>query len=156
MNTIILHKPELRELAFRRSLLEDPETMAFNRAWGGTIPFPEERWADWYRRWVEVPDRRFYRLLLDRTAGKFVGEVSFHWDGELGEYLCDVLIAAAFRGRGYGRQGLELLCGAAGASGVKTLCDNIALDNPSVRLFLRSGFRERYRNETFILVVKEL
>ncbi|MCI8302980.1 MAG: GNAT family N-acetyltransferase, partial [Oscillospiraceae bacterium] len=119
-------------------------------------PFPEERWADWYRRWVEVPDRRFYRLLLDRTAGKFVGEVSFHWDGELGKYLCDVLIAAAFRGRGYGRQGLELLCGAAGASGVKTLCDNIALDNPSVRLFLRSGFRERYRNETFILVEKEL
>ena len=43
-----------------------------------------------------------------------------------------------------------------GASGVKTLCDNIALDNPSVRLFLRSGFRERYRNETFILVEKEL
>ena len=37
-------KPEIKDLWFRQALLADPETMAYNRAWGGTIPFPEEKW----------------------------------------------------------------------------------------------------------------
>ena len=48
--------PEYGDLWFRRDMLADEETMAYNHAWGGTIPFPEERWGDWYARWVERPE----------------------------------------------------------------------------------------------------
>ena len=63
MEKIQLYRPAPEELWFRQRLLGDPETMAYNRAYGGTIPFPQERWAPWYERWVERPEGRFYRYL---------------------------------------------------------------------------------------------
>lgn len=151
---LTLYRPALEELYFRQALLGDGATMAYNHAWGGTISFPRERWPDWYRRWVEVPDRRFYRYLRDADA--FVGEAAYHFDGELDGYVCDVIVHAAHRWNGYGGQGLELLCGAAKENGVDRLYDNIALDNPSVALFLRHGFREIKRTEEYVLVARDL
>ncbi len=154
MSQITLYSPALEELSFRRALLSDPDTMAYNHAYGGTIDFPPERWADWHRRWVEDPEGRFYRYL--RSAEGFVGEAAYHFDGELGGFLCDVIVHASHRGRGYGGQGLELLCQAAGENGVERLYDDIALDNPSVGLFLRHGFREVKRTEAYVLVARDL
>lgn len=156
MGKIVLHRPAYGELNFRQSFLADPETMAYNHAYGGTIDFPEERWADWYRRWVEEPDGKFYRYLKLEETGTFVGEAAYHWDAEMGEYLSDVIVAAQYRQRGYGAQGLALLCEAAKANGVTRLCDNIVTDNPSVHMFLKAGFRERFRNEEYVLVEKVL
>lgn len=157
MYEIILHRPSLDELSFRRSLLEDPETMAYNHAYGGAISFPKERWADWYARWVgDESGTRFYRGLLCPETGKLVGEVAYHFDSEFGGYVCDVLVSAGERGQGFRRQGLALLCAAAKENGVKRLMDNIALDNPSVELFRQMGFRERLRTDEYILVEKDL
>ncbi len=154
MPIVTLHRPALEELAFRQALLGDPDTMAFNHAYGGTIAFPRERWADWYGRWVEdASGERFYRYLYDAEADVFAGEVSYHLDEELGGYVCDVIVPAGLRGRGYGRQGLALLCQAAKDNGVPRLLDNI--DNPSAALFLKSGFREIGRNEEYVLVAKD-
>ena len=36
-------KPELEDLWFRESMMADIETMSYNDAWGGTIPFPGEK-----------------------------------------------------------------------------------------------------------------
>ena len=157
MNEVMLYRPELDEMGFRQALLNDPETMAYNHAYGGTIDFPQERWADWYGRWVgDKTGERFYRYLYHGPSRLFVGEAAYHYDGELGAYICDVLVSARHRGRGFGRQGLALLCAAAKGNGVKRLADNIAVDNPSVELFFSAGFRERFRNEEYILVEKEL
>lgn len=157
MSTVTLYRPALEELSFRRSLLSDPDTMAYNRAWGGTIDFPRERWADWYKRWLEDNSgARFYRYLYAPKLDAFVGETAYHLDGELDGYVCDVIVSSIHRGRGYGTQGLDLLCQAAKANGVPRLLDNIAVDNPSVSLFLKAGFREIDRNETYILVAKDL
>lgn len=157
MPTITLYRPALEELSFRQSLLSDPDTMAYNRAWGGIINFPRQRWADWYQRWLEDPaDARFYRYLYDPQLNAFIGEAAYHLDEELGGYICDVIVSARYRGRGYGTQGLSLLCQAAKANGLPRLMDNIALDNPSISLFLKAGFREIGRNETYILVAKDL
>ncbi len=155
MPAIILHRPALEELSFRQALLGDLATMAYNHAYGGTIDFPRERWADWYARWVEHPDQRFYRYLYDPRADAFVGEAAYHFDEELNGYVCDVIVHAACRGRGYGGQGLALLCEAAKENGVERLYDNIAVDNPSVSLFLKRGFREVSRNEEYVLVAKD-
>lgn len=157
MPAIALYRPALEELTFRQTLLADEATMAYNHAYGGTIDFPRERWADWYRRWIEdTSGARFYRYLYDCQTDAFAGETAYHFDEELDGYVCDVIVHAACRGKGYGRQGLALLCGVAKENGVLRLYDNIALDNPSVGLFLESGFREVRRTEAYILVAKDL
>jgi len=146
---LVLYRPELDELGFRQSLLEDPETMAYNHAYGGTISFPRERWEDWYARWVRGgTGERFYRYLYHAASGAFVGETAYHYDGELGEYVCDVVVAARSLSRtGLRPTGLTLLCSAARENGVKRLVDNIAVDNLSIKLFRQIGFQERLRND---------
>jgi RimJ/RimL family protein N-acetyltransferase len=154
---ILLHKPELPELWFREKLLSDPETMSYNHAWGGTIPFPEEVWADWYDHWlVRHEDKRFYRYLRESGTGAFVGEIACHYDGDRGLWLADVIVDAGQRGKGYGREGLRLLCRAAAERGITVLYDDIAIDNPAISLFLREGFREEYRTDEIIMLRKEL
>ena len=41
---LTLYEPKYEELWFRRRMLADAETMAYNHAWGGTVDFPEENW----------------------------------------------------------------------------------------------------------------
>lgn len=157
MDELVLHRPELDELSFRQSLLGDQRTMTYNHAYGGTIPFPRECWLGWYARWMgDDAGTRFYRYLYHKPSQAFVGEAAYHYDEEFCEYVCDVLVGAQYRGCGFGKAGLKLLCAAAKANGVKRLVDNIALDNPSVELFWQAGFQERLRTDEYILMEKEL
>lgn len=154
---IELCKPRLKDLWFREQLLRDPETMSYNHAWGGTIPFPENAWESWYAHWLEDhANRRFYRYLRDTESGAFAGEAAYHWEEARGVWLADVIVAAKFRGRGFGTEGLRLLCEAARENGVDVLRDDIAIDNPAVGLFLRAGFTEEYRTEEIIMLKKDL
>ena len=156
MEQLTLYRPELEDLTWRENWLNDPETMSYNHAYGGTIPFPRERWAGWYDRWIEAEKGCYYRYLRLGDSGEFVGNVSYHYNEEYGEYMCEVLISAQYRGKGFGRQGLALLCEAAKANGVERLLDNIAIDNPAAAMFLRGGFRERGRTDEFVFLVKDL
>ena len=152
-----LYEPRREELWFRQRLLSDEETMSYNHAWGGTIPFPEEDWDEWYEHWlVRHENRRFYRYLRLRKTGGFVGEVAFHFDGEKRLWLADVIVFSPFRGRGYGTEGLRLLCEAAREAGVGVLYDDIAADNKAISLFLRAGFVEEYRTDQIIMLKKDL
>ena len=151
-----LYAPERAELWFRRALLADEETMSYNRAWGGTVDFPEEDWDDWYDWWVLHPEgKRFYRYLRDED-GAFVGEIAYHFDRELGGFIANVIVRADERGKGYGAQGLELLCAAAKERGIGVLWDDIAEDNPAIGLFLRRGFTPERREPGKIILKKEL
>ena len=150
------HTPAYGELAFRERMLSDPETMAYNRAWGGTVPFPEARWEAWYSRWVLRPEgERYYRYLVN-AAGEPVGEIAWHYDAERDAHLADVIVHAAYRGRGYGSRGLTLLCGAARSMCLSALWDDIALDNPALSLFLRHGFEEVGRGAEAVTVRRAL
>ena len=152
-----LYVPKPEDLRFRETFMSDEETMSYNHAWGGTIPFPEHEWLAWYEHWILCSDgRRFYRYLKERGSGEFVGEIAYHFDEKRGIWPADVIIYAPFRGRGYGRKGLELLCKAAAENGIEVLHDDLAIDNPALRLFLESGFAEEYRTDEIILLRKEL
>ena len=139
---IVTYRPTLEDLWFREKFLSDPDTMSYNAPWGGTIPFPREKWQDWYARWVAHQDgnQRYYRYLLNAESREFVGEIAYHLDPEQGIYLADVIVHAKYRGKGYGKEGLALLCQAAKDNGLVELYDNIAAGNPSIRLFLNMGF----------------
>ena len=153
---LTLYRPKLEDMWFRKQMLEDEETMSYNRAWGGTIPFPVERWKDWYLYWIEEPeDERYYRYLRN-DDGDFVGEIAYHRDPESGYWLADVIVFSLYRHRGYGGEALDLLCAEACANGVDMLWDDIAADNPAVGMFLRHGFAEDHRTDELIFLKKRL
>ncbi len=145
--------PSLKDLWFREHLLADEDTMSYNHAWGGTISFSEEKWADWYDRWIVHHDhQRFYRYLEDDNG--YVGEIAYRYDPEYNGHVASIIIEARFRGKGYGACGLELLCSAAKHNGIGVLYDDIAIDNTAVKLFLKQGFSEIYRTTEKIVLKK--
>ncbi len=153
---ISIHRPEYRDLWFRQALLADEETMSYNHAWGGTISFPEEKWADWYDFWVLNPEGKRYYRYIKNEDGAFVGEIAYHFDGELDGYVANVIVFSKYRGSGFGAQALDALCDAARENGVARLYDDIAIDNPAVALFLRHGFTEERRTADKIILMKAL
>ena len=150
-----LYEPHIEDLWFKEKMMDDEQTMAYNHAYGGTIPFPKEKWTNWHQRWItDHRVKRFYRYIQDNDA--FVGEVAYYFDEERQIYIADVVIYAPYRGKGYGRKALQLLCEIAKENGIKELYDDIAIDNSSVELFLKCGFEEVLRSNEYILVKKEL
>ena len=155
-NLITLYTPFLEDLWFRQKMMEDTETMSYNRAWGGTIPFPKEEWRGWYDYWIiKHEGKRYYRYLKDNT-GHFIGEIAYHYDSDRKLYLADIIVYAPYRKKGYGGIGLDLLCNAAKQNGVKLLYDDLAIDNPAITMFLKNGFMEEYRTHEIIMLKKEL
>ena len=153
---VVFYKPHIEDLWFRQYMMADPETMDYNSAWGGTIPFPREKWAEWYEKWAQNPDKRFYRYIVTGKSRSFVGEAAYHYNPDEGIYLADVIIAAQCRGRGFGKAGLQLLCKHAKDENIPELYDNIAIDNPGIHLFLQCGFQEMYRTDEIVMLKKQL
>ena len=153
---LTIYKPEYKDLWFRQLMLADEETMSYNHAWGGTIPFPEELWEEWYDCWVVHPEGVRYYRFLKNESDQFVGEIAYHFDGEIQGYIADVIIYAEYRGKGYGSRALDMLCSVAKENGITVLYDDIAIDNPAVTLFLNHGFTEDYRTEEVIVLKKNL
>ena len=154
---ITLYVPKLEDLWFREELLADPDTMAYNHAYGGTISFPEEKWRDWYSRWVlNTKGKRFYRYLVNEDNNEFVGEIAYHFDEEREIYIASIIIKAEHRKNGFGKQGLYRLCEAAKENGITVLYDDIAIDNSAIMLFLDEGFEIDSQNDEFAMMKKIL
>ncbi|MBD3948356.1 GNAT family N-acetyltransferase [Tuanshanicoccus lijuaniae] len=153
LNTV---KPSIEELWFKQQMMADEETMAYNHAWGGTIPFPKEQWQNWYDAWMTGDESQHYYRYLQDESGNFVGEIAYHFVKEYDGFVADIIIHSKYRRKGYGSQGLTLLCAAAKQHGITELYDDLAIDNPSVNLFLKHGFSEVYRTNEIILVKKDL
>ncbi len=153
---LIPYEPKYEELWFRQMMLADEETMSYNRAWGGTIAWPETDWNDWYDHWIiHHEGKRYYRYLKNQD-GQFVGEIAYHYDREIQHEVANVIIYSPYRRKGYGAEALELLCSAAKGNGIPVLYDDIAIDNPAITLFLRHGFTEEYRTPEKVFLRKTL
>ena len=84
-----------------------------------------------------------------------MGEIAYHLNGQ-GLCQADVIVYATCRGRGYGREGLRLLCRAARENGFDALYDDIATDNPAICMFLSEGFEIVAEREMTRLLKKDL
>ncbi len=148
---IKLHIPKRSELWYRQRLLGDKETMSYNKRHGsenGCIDFPESKWEDWYRQFVQgSPVGKFYAYMVRREDGVFVGEVNLHQspdsDPYEDRYDMGIVTEAAYRGNGYGTGALELLMetafeetGAASVHNSFEVYRKAALD-----LHLKAGFK---------------
>lgn len=152
-----LYRPEINDLWFRQELLADSETMSYNNDWGGTISFPKEKWTDWYNYWIAGKENmQYYRYLLNTAINEFVGEVSYHYDISRKIYICSIIIHNKHRRKGYGTEGLRILCEAAKSNGIITLFDDISSKNPSVKFFLNNGFKIDYATDEIVMVKKLL
>ena len=105
-----LYEPMYDDLWFRQKMLEDEETMSYNKTWGGTIFWPKEKWKDWYEHWIINHDNKRYYRYLKNDEGQFVGEIAYHYDNEIKHEIANVIIYSPYRRKGYGNEALKLLC----------------------------------------------
>ena len=144
--------PKLEDLYLRENLLNDEATMSYNHHWGEVIAFPKDVWTKLYDYWIiNAINKRYYAYLLNEND-EFIGEIAYHFDGK--HYLANIIILVEYRNRGYGKEGLSILCNIAKENGIKELYDDIAIDNPAISIFLKSGFIEEYRNDEIIMFKK--
>lgn len=116
---LYLHIPSCEELWYRRKIMQDPDTMSYNRGYDltfdgydkatGCIDFPEQEWAGWYAYFIGQEPRRFYAYVVRKTDGEFVGEVNVHRNEDARWYEMGIVLEAKYRGRGYGPEALGLL-----------------------------------------------
>ena len=135
--------PDRRCCAFRRAMMADPATMAYNAPWfppDGTIPFPEEEWD------------AFLAACQGREPEAFVGEVNWH---DMGRAM-GIVIKAEYRGRGYGREGLMLLKQRAFAHPeIPWLENNFESErDQALALHLHAGFVPAGRDQDGYLVLR--
>ena len=112
-NELRLYIPKPEDGWFYMQMLSDPATMSYNAPWfppDGCVPFTEADWPGWYKKWIGQEPERFYAYLQCVTDGAFVGSVNFHYTLERDWWDMGIVIFAPERGKGYGRQGLRLLC----------------------------------------------
>ena len=127
---IKLVQPQIEELKYRKKLLKDPQTMAFNKNNGGTVDFNEKIWQPWYALWMNDA-KYYYAYIYDDTLKKYIGEVSYYFEEEYREYVLNIIVEAKYRHLGKGKEALELLCQQAKENGLRFLCDDIETNNPT-------------------------
>ena len=125
------------------------------------IPAPEDLWFREQLLAGEdiepiLDDTIYGRLLTVFEAVRDADGNCVCYDPEYDGYVADVIIFSKYRGKGYGAQGLKLLCSAAKESGLSALYDDIAIDNPAIGLFLKQGLYETGRTDEKIILKKDL
>ncbi len=79
------------KLWFRKNILSDEQTMSYT-ACGGAIRFSEDRWMDWYGKWIENHNsKHFYRYMRDNV---YIGEAAYYFDVERKIYVANIVVYA--------------------------------------------------------------
>lgn len=116
---LALYVPRLEELGYRKQLMQDPDTMSYNKGYDldfagyhrdtGCIDFPETEWADWHTYFVGQEPKRYYAYVMRLEDGAFVGEVNLHQSGAHPWYEMGIVLEAKYRGHGYAAEAMRLL-----------------------------------------------
>lgn len=158
MSKIELYIPTENELAYRRYLISDKETMSYNIGYGddGTGCYYQniEQVCDWYKNWNNGTDN-YYAYIIRKEDNMPIGEVDIHWSGYCKKHIIGIVIEAKYRSKGYAEEALNLLCDVAFN---KLKLDKIYDDFPVTRIvaekvFFKVGFIRK--NEEFVVLTKE-
>lgn len=114
-----LHIPSCGELRYRQKIMQDPDTMSYNKGYDlnfegydkttGCIAFPEREWAGWHAGFIGREPRCFYAYIVREADGEFIGEVNVHRNTDAGWYEMGIVLEAKYRGKGYAVDALRLL-----------------------------------------------
>lgn len=160
--SLYLHIPTFEELWYRRKMMQDPDTMSYNRGYRldlegydnetGCIAFPEKDWADWYAYFIGQEPERYYAYIVRASDDVFIGEVNVHKNQTADWYEMGIVLEAKYRGRGYAAEALKLLLEHAFEEmGADAVHNDFEVERAAaVRTHLNAGFTE-CRQENGIL-----
>ena len=77
---IKLVQPQITDLKYRKKLLKDKKTMAFNKINGGTVDFNEKIWKSWYQLWMN-DTKYYYAYVYDDEIKKYIGSYAAVMNG---------------------------------------------------------------------------
>lgn len=149
MKNISLYIPSLEDYWYEQKVQSDPKSMSYNAGYDvlyygyhydtGCIDFPEERWQEVYKK--RIKENRYFAYIKDNDINEFVGYVNYHYNKNESRYECGIVIESIYRGKGYSKSALELLCEIAKNNGIKELYDNFEIDRDNtLELFKSVGF----------------
>ena len=149
MKNISLYIPKLEDYWYEEKIQSDPLSMSYNAGYDvsyygyhydtGCIDFPKERWKEVYDR--RIKENRFFAYIKDNDINELIGYVNYHYNKNEDRYDCGVLIDYNFRGKGYSKIALKLLCDTAKNNGVEELYDNFEIDRGNtLNVFKSVGF----------------
>lgn len=160
--SLSLHVPACEELWYRRKIMQDPETMSYNKGYDlnfegydketGCIAFPKRQWADWHARFIGQEPRNFYAYIVREPDGEWIGEVNVHKAADADWYEMGIVLEAKYRGRGYAADALRLLLQHAfERMGAKAIHNDFEEERrAAVQAHLAAGFT-KYRQENGVI-----
>ena len=150
MKNIYLYVPKVEDYWYEEKIKSDPLTMNYNSGYDvsyygyhydtGCIDFPKDKWQETFDK--RINEKMFLAYIKDEDIDEFVGYVNYHYDEYLEKYECGIVIESNYRGKGYGKEALLLLCNRAKADGIKELYDSFEIDRDNtLDLFCSVGFK---------------
>lgn len=149
MKNISLYIPKVEDYWYEQKVQSDPLSMSYNAGYDvsyfgyhydtGCIDFPSERWQEVYDK--RIKENRYFAYIKDNDVDEFVGYVNYHFNNSANRYECGIVIDSNYRGKGYSKLALRLLCDAAKKAGVKELYDNFEINRENtLNVFKKVGF----------------
>lgn len=173
MKNISLYIPKLEDYWYEQQVQSDPSSMSYNAGYDvsycgyhydtGCIDFPKERWEESFNK--RINENRYFAYIKDNDHDEYVGYVNYHYNKSDNRYECGIVIESKYRGKGYSKQALMLLCDVAKSNRVNELYDNFEINRDNtLNIFESVGF-EIVEHQTWkkfnkdvdgVLVKKEL
>lgn len=149
MKNLSLYVPELEDYWYEAKVQSDPLSMDYNAGYDvsydgyhrdtGCIDFPKDKWEETYNK--RMNDNKYFAYIKDNDINEFVGYVNYHYNKSDDRYECGILIESTYRGKGYSKDALKLLCDKAREDGIKELYDNFEISRESaLDVFKQVGF----------------
>lgn len=149
MKNICLYVPKLEDYWYEAKIQADPLSMEYNAGYDvsyygyhydtGCIDFPPDRWEGTYNK--RVKEKKYFAYIKDNDINEFVGYVNYQYIKDDNRYDCGIVIESKYRGQGYSKPALKLLCETAKNNGIKELYDNFEIDRGhTLEIFKTVGF----------------
>ena len=149
MKNIKLYIPKIEDYWYEEKIEKDENTMNYNAGYDasyygyhydtGCIDFPEDRWKDTYNK--RINENRYFAYIKDNDIDEFVGYVNYQYNRNENRYECGILIEYKYRGQGYSKEALKLLCASAKENDIKELYDSFEIDRDNtLDVFQSVGF----------------
>lgn len=149
MKNIELYIPKIEDYWYEEKIEKDEKTMNYNAGYDvlycgyhydtGCIDFPKEKWEETYNR--RINEKSYFAYIKDNDIDEFVGYVNYQYNKGDNRYECGIVIEYKYRGKGYSKQALKLLCEEARNNGVKELYDSFEIDRGNtLNIFKQIGF----------------
>ena len=149
MKNLSLYVPNIEDYWYEQKLQSEPSTMSYNAGYDvsyygyhydtGCIDFPNERWEEVYNK--RIKENRYLAYIKDNDINEYVGYVNYQYNSNNKRYECGIVIEYKYRGKGYSKQALQLLCDTAKSAGIRELYDDFEMDRGNtLNIFKDVGF----------------